>query len=184
MNKKINKWARKLAILFLSPQKYARHIGVTFGNNCLIADKDHWSSEPYLVSIGNDCALTEGVKIQTHGGGRIMRLKYPQFDSFGKVKIGNHVYIGAFSQIMPGVTIDDNVLVAAGSVVTKSIPSGYVVGGNPAKIICTLDSFIEKNAKYNTNSKGMNRKEKKALLLSLTDEIFIKKPYSKIPDAK
>ena len=113
-----------------------------------------------------------------------MRLKYPQFDSFGKVKIGNHVYIGAFSQIMPGVTIDDNVLVAAGSVVTKSIPSGYVVGGNPAKIICTLDSFIEKNAKYNTNSKGMNRKEKKALLLSLTDEIFIKKPYSKIPDAK
>lgn len=53
-------------------------------------------------------------------------------------------YIGSFSLILPGVTIENNVLIGAGSVVTKSIPSSCVVGGNPARILCDLDKF-EKN---------------------------------------
>ena len=62
---------------------------------------------------------------------------------------------------MPGVTIGDNVLVAAGSVVTKSVPSNVVVGGNPAKYICSVDEYISRNMRYNTNSKGMFGDEKK-----------------------
>lgn len=169
----------KLLRLYLSPIEYARRIGVKIGNNCLIADTRHWSSEPYLISIGNDTQITEGVTIHTHGGGKIMRNIYPDFDSFGKVKIGNGCYIGAYSRIMPGVTIEDNVLVAAGSVVTKSIPSGYVVGGNPAKIICTVSSFINRNTKFNTRSRLLDDAQKRALLLSLPDEKFIVKPYMK-----
>ena len=46
---------------------------------------------------------------------------------------------------MPGVSICDGSFVAAGSVVTKSVPKGFVVGGNPAKILRTVDEYIERN---------------------------------------
>lgn len=78
------------------------------------------------------------------GGGGAVRSKYPNFDSFGKVVIGDWVYIGTDALIMAGVTIGDNVLVAAGSIVTKSIPSGVVVAGNPAKVICTIEEYYER----------------------------------------
>lgn len=184
MCKCIEYFINQLIKLFLSPIKYARHLGVKVGDNTLIADKRHWSSEAYLVSIGNNCDITVGVKIHTHGGGRILRSSIPDYDSFGKVRIGNNCYIGAFSQIMPGITIEDNVLVAAGSVVTKSVPSGYVVGGNPARIICTTASFIERNSKYNLHSKGMSQKEKRQFLLSLPDNKFMVKPFLKVLDDK
>lgn len=180
MIQRIKHIINRLIKLYLSPIKYARHIGVKVGNNTLIADKGHWPSEAYFISIGDNCAITEGVKIHTHGGGRILRSSIPDFDSFGKVSIGNNCYIGAFSQIMPGVTIEDNVLVAAGSVVTKSVPKGYVVGGNPARIICTTTSFIERNAQYNLHSKGMSLDQKRQFLLSLPDEKFMVKSFLKV----
>ena len=123
--------------LVASPEAYAKHIGVNIGKNNLIG-KGHWSSEPYLITIGSHCQLTN-CKIFTHGGGQSIRHLHPDFDVFGRVTIGNMVYIGSNALIMPGVTIGDNVLVAAGSVVTKSIPSGYVVAGHPAKKICTIE---------------------------------------------
>lgn len=170
----------KLQKRLLSPYRYAKHIGVNIGTKCFVADRHHWPSEPYLVSIGDDCAITEGVKIHTHGGGRIIRTQIQDFDCFGKVKIGNHVYIGAGSHIMPGVTIEDNVLVAAGSVVTKSIPSGYVVGGNPAKIIGTVNEYIKRNIKYNVHTKKLGAEEKKKLLESMPDDTFIQKKQMRI----
>jgi serine acetyltransferase len=82
---------------------------------------------------------------------------------------------------MPGVTIGDNVLIAAGSVVTKSIPSNVVVAGNPARYICSLDEYIEKNLPYNIDSKSLSQKDKKKLLLSFPDDKFIKKGYIQVP---
>lgn len=87
--------------------------------------------------------------------------------------IGDYVYIGSSALIMPGVTIGDGALVAAGSVVTKSVPPGMVVGGNPAKILCTTEDYYERNKKYDLHSKGL--KEKKELLLSLSEDSFIRK---------
>lgn len=182
--KKLKPFFHKVKSLFLSPEVYARTIGVKIGTNCLIADKRHWSSEPYLITIGDNTQITEGVTIHTHGGGNIVRRICPDFDSFGKVNIGNRVYIGAYSHIMPGVTIEDNVLVAAGSVVTKSVPSGYVVGGNPAKIICSVDTFIERNLRYNTETKGKSREYKKQVLATLSEDKFIKKEFLRIPEDK
>ena len=100
---------------------------------------------------------------------------YPNFDCFGKIKIGDYVYIGSNSLIMPGVEIGDNVLIAAGSVVTKSVPSNMVIGGNPAKIISTISEYIERNDKYNLNSKSLSIDKKRKLLLSLDESSFIKK---------
>lgn len=115
----------KIKKCLYTPERYAKSIGVNIGSNNLIG-KNHWSSEPYLITIGNHCQLTN-CRIFTHGGGNVVRSKHPDFDCFGKVSIGNWCYIGTNALIMPGVTIGDNVLVAAGSVVTKSVSSGMVV---------------------------------------------------------
>jgi acetyltransferase-like isoleucine patch superfamily enzyme len=160
--------------LFWSLERQAKDAGVKMGKENFIASR-FWSSEPYLISIGSHCAITAGVKLFTHGGSRVLRYKYPKFDSFGKVTIGDYVYLGNNVLVMPGVEIGNHVLVAAGSVVTKSIPSDCVVAGNPAKYICSIQEYEEKNIKYNTNSKGMDAVSKKELLLSLGEEKFIKK---------
>lgn len=156
-----------------SPEKYARHIGVNIGENNLIG-KNHWSSEPYLITIGNNCQLTD-CKIFTHGGAQCIRDKYPDFDCFGRVNIGDYVYIGSSSLILPGVTIGDNVLVAAGSVVTKSIPSGCVVAGNPARIIGTVEDYYNKNQVYNLGTKKADKNQKKKIILNAPLNMFISK---------
>ena len=113
---------------------YARHIGVIIGRNTTISIRD-WSSEPYLVTIGNHVQVTRGVSIHTHGGGNAVRQYAPDFDVFGKVVIEDWCYIGAHSQIMPGVTIGEGSLVAAGSVVTKSVPPPLCCRWEPCKSI-------------------------------------------------
>lgn len=157
------------------PIKYAKKIGVVMGENNFIPDKDTWSSEPYLVSIGNNCQITKGVRLFTHGGGQAVRIEHPDFDVFGKIIIGNNVYIGMNSLIMPGVSIGDNVIVAAGSVVTKSIPDSVVVAGNPAKIISTINDYYERNKRFDLHSKEMNSKAKRKFLLKQPDSLFINK---------
>lgn len=102
------------------------------------------------------------------------------FDTFGKVVIEDGSYIGAFSQIMPGVTIGKGALVAAGSIVTKSVPAGVVVAGNPAKYVCTVEEYIERNKKFNLGTKGLSFEEKKKALLTVDEEKFIRKPYIKV----
>lgn len=164
----ITRIVEKLRMLIYSPQRWAKHIGVNIGEDNLMG-KNHWSSEPYLITIGNHCQLTT-CKIFTHGGHID-----PTFDAFGKVVIGDYVYIGAEALIMPGVTIGDHALIAAGSVVTKSVPSGIVVAGNPARPICTIEEFYARNKKYNVKTKGVPTVEKKRILLGLPESMFIKK---------
>lgn len=159
---------------FYSLEKQAKIAGVNMGKHNFIASR-FWSSEPYLITIGDYCGITAGVKLFTHGGGHAIRHKYPDFDLFGKVSIGNYVYLGNNVLVMPGVTIGDNVLVAAGSVVTKSIPSGCVVAGNPAKFICTIEEYANRNLKYNTKTKGLDSKLKKEFLMNVDNDYFIRK---------
>ena len=113
------------------------------------------------------------------GGGKILRTIDPTFDFFGRVVIGNNVYIGNNAQVMPGVTVGSNVLIAAGSIVTKSVPDNVVVGGNPARIICTYREFHERNARFNTGTKPLDAKSKRRVLESLPDEMFVHKPLMK-----
>jgi len=163
--------------LYYSPSGYAKHIGVKIGVNNFLASKGGWGTEPYLISIGNNCQITTGVKFFTHGGGHPLRKDFASFDTFGKITIGNWVYIGNNALIMPGVTICDESIIAAGSVVTKSVPSRVVVAGNPATIICTLDEYRSKNSKYNFETKGLSSKEKESILTTSTNERFISKPF-------
>lgn len=159
---------------FASKTKYARHIGVMIGDNCLI-DTYGWPAEPYLITIGNNVQVTGGAHFYTHGGGHVVREKHPDFDIFGKIVVKDWAYIGAHSHIMPGVTIGEGALVAAGSVVTKSVAPHTVVGGNPARFLCTTDEYFERNKQYDLHTKRKNLFEKKNILLTSTDDLFISK---------
>lgn len=166
---------KKIYLMFFPYDVQAEKVGVNIGKDNEIMGKFWRSAEPYLITIGNNCQITRDVKFFTHGGGKILRKKYPKFDCFGKITIGDNVYIGNNALIMPGVTIGNNVLVAAGSVVCKSIPNNVIVGGNPARIISTYEEYESKNLPFNTNTKGLSYKKKKALLLSLENNHFIQK---------
>lgn len=173
--KKIRHFYRRL---FWNYEKRARHAGVNMGENNFISSH-FWSSEAYLITIGNHCQITHGVKFFTHGGGAAVRDKYPKFDLYGRVSIGNYVYIGNNALIMPGCKIGDNVIIASGSVVTKSVPTGSVVGGNPARIICTIEEYIQRNKRWNLDSKGLSKEAKRKLLTNLDEDKFIRKSFLK-----
>lgn len=159
---------------FWSETKIARYKGVEIGKNSIVTGVS-FGSEPYLISIGDNVRITDGTKIFTHGGARVLRKKHPDLDFFGKVDIGNNVYIGNNCLIMPGVKIGSNVIVGAGSVVTKSIKDNTIVGGNPARFISNIEEFESKVVQKNLKTKGMSYIAKKEFLMSLPDEKFIQK---------
>lgn len=174
----INRVIRFYLSRYGSPEKYGRYLGVKIGKGTTVGSKI-WSTEPYLITIGDNCQITANVQFHTHGGSHVARMTIPQFDCFGKIVVGNGVYIGTGSQIMPGVTIGDGCLVAAGSIVTKSIPPNSVVGGNPARYICTVNEYINKNSQYNVNTKGLSSNEKRHILEGLPPDKFIIKKIMK-----
>jgi acetyltransferase-like isoleucine patch superfamily enzyme len=113
--------------------KYLRKQGMKIGNNCHF---NTFSFSPYLIEIGNHVAIAGGSEIITHDGAIWSFLEdFPNADVFGKVKIGNNVFIGDNCVILPNTTIGDNCVVGAGSVVRGKFPENSVIVGNPAKII-------------------------------------------------
>ena len=166
--------------LLASPENEARHLGVNIGKNCLISTR-YWSSEPYLITIGDNVQVTDNVSFHTHGGGHCIRSKCPSFDAFGKIVIKDGAYIGSWSHIMPGVIIGEGALVAAGSVVTKSVPPHTVVGGNPARFICYSDEYLDRNLQYSIGFR-LEQKDAKQYLLNLPDEKFIRKEFMNTRD--
>lgn len=170
----IKKFSSVFRRLFWSYEACARYNGVVIGENCNI-QKVSFGSEPYLVKVGDSVQITDGTKIFTHGGGWVLRHIDPTIDFFGKVEIKDNVYVGNNVLIMPGVTIGANVVVAAGSVVTKTIPDGVIVAGNPAKIVSSFNSFEKRMMEKNLKTKKMSPEEKKNHLLSLEEKWFIKK---------
>ena len=127
---------------------YRKYFNVKIGKNVRFTGNPCWSSEPYLIEIGDNVTITQRVTFHTHDGGvGLFRNEYPGMNIFGRIKIGNNVFIGSSTIFLPGVTIGDNVVIAAGSVVSKNIPSNSVVAGVPAKIIKSINEYKEKALK-------------------------------------
>lgn len=182
MIKKIVKGIYKIT---LSPEMYAQKLGVKVGNGCSIDSSTKYGAEPYLIKIGDYVRIANDTSFYTHGGVIPMRHYYndPSLDHFGKISIGNYTSIGAHCMIMPGVKIGDRCIVGGGSVVTKSIPDGCMVAGNPAKYIGKTEDFYKRlKEKYDTGTGGMQADEKKHLLLSLPEEKFETKKLITIPE--
>lgn len=85
------------------------------------------------VEIGDETLIAPGVKIISANHLKTDIKKHDK--SSGPVKIGKNCWIGCNSIILPGISIGDNVIIAAGAVVTKSFGSNIVLAGNPASII-------------------------------------------------
>lgn len=128
-----------------------RYRGLRFGKNCMIFPNADILSEPFLVEIGNNVIITGGVKLLTHDGSiMIFRDEIGERETYGKIKVGNNVFVGMNSIILPNVTIGNNVIIGAGAVVHRNIPSNSVVSGNPAKVI-TKASIIKRFVMSNKN---------------------------------
>ena len=131
--------------------KYLRSLGTKVGEKTRIySDLSFVGSEPYLIEIGSDCLLSQGLHLITHDGGvKVLNsanyFKGKKMDKIGRIKIGNNVYTGNYVTILPNVVIGNNVIIGVNSVVTKSVPSNVVVAGIPARIICTIDEFYKRN---------------------------------------
>ena len=130
-----------------SLSSYYRRIGVNIGKDCSFVGRNiSFSTEPYLITIGNHVRVSFDVAFVTHDGGtHILREKYANASIYGRISVGNNVFIGARSIIMPGVNIGNNCIIAAGSIVTKDVGDGDIVAGIPAKKISTVTEYEEKH---------------------------------------
>jgi maltose O-acetyltransferase len=110
---------------------------VFFGSDVFID-----SSFPWLISIGDECTITYGVIILAHDSSIYRHLGYTKI---GKVSIGSKTFIGARSIILPGVKIGKDVIIGAGSIVTKDIPDNSIAAGNPAVVIGNVVDYTDRN---------------------------------------
>lgn len=129
----------------ISPVKYAKWVGVNLGENCHFYGPISWGSEPWIIKIGNNVHITGGCKFIAHDGGTlIFRDQIPDLEITKPITVGNNVYIGEDSLILPGVIIGNNVVIGARSVVTKQIPDNSVAVGVPCKVIKSTGEYLEK----------------------------------------
>ena len=118
------------------------------------------------ITIGKDVFINSGCHFQDQGGIEIgdgalighnvvlatinhdLNPKENRKNHYAAIKIGAHVWIGSNATVLPGVTIGDYAVVAAGAVVTRDVPAMTVVGGVPAKVLKVVRE--EKEEKYET----------------------------------
>lgn len=144
----MNKWRLLLSKIYrfffpIDLVTMYKKMGVRIGERCkfqfdVVIDHSHY----WLIDIGDDVTLAPRVHILSHDASTKTHLGYTKI---APVKIGNRVFIGAGTIILPGVTIGDDVIIGAGAVVTKSIPPGTVASGNPAKPVGSTSDFLQKH---------------------------------------
>lgn len=129
--------------------KYLRSLGMVIGDNTVIYSPKHCvidETRPWMIEMGSNVSITQGVTILTHGyDWSVFKGMYGDvLGSAGRVKIGNNVFVGMNTTILKGVTIGDNVVIGANSLINKDVPSNSVVVGNPQRVVCDIDSYLEK----------------------------------------
>lgn len=133
-------------------EDYVEHLqslGMVIGDNTVIYSPKHCTvdtTRPWMIEIGSNVSITEGVTILTHGyDWSVFKGMYGDvLGSAGRVRIGDNVFIGMHSTILKGVTIGDNVVIGANSLINKDVPNNCVVVGNPQRVVCDIDSYLEK----------------------------------------
>lgn len=123
--------------------------GLRLGRDVRIVGKPDFGSEPYLIEIGNHVTISTRVAFITHDGATWVFRHLPEYrglQRFGRIVIRDNCFVGAGAILLPDVSIGPNAVVAAGSVVTRSVPPDTVVAGVPARPICTYDEYVARMA--------------------------------------
>lgn len=145
----------------VNPVKYAKKIGVNMKGNCHIYGKVYWGSEPWIITLGENVYITDGVKFITHDGGTLLYRKFvPDLEITKPIVVGDDVYFGNNVILLPGVTIGNNVVIGAGAVITKDVPDNSLVVGVPGRVIKTADEYFEKLQKESLHLGHLKGKEK------------------------
>lgn len=134
---------------------YLKNKGIKIGNNFVVYSNGPLrnividTTRPSLVSIGDNVCINKNFILLTHDFvSAIFLRKYCDFiPSSGAVEIGNNVSFGANCTVLKNVKIGDNSFIAAGSIVTKDIPSNCIAAGIPCKVVCSMDDYYERRKK-------------------------------------
>jgi acetyltransferase-like isoleucine patch superfamily enzyme len=150
-----------------------RKSGIKVGDNCAIFS-NIVTGEPYLISIGNNVTISTDVVFVTHDASiGVLLGKDKLSDLCGRIEIGDNCFIGTRSIVMYGVALSNNIIVAAGSVVTKSFnEERIIIGGNPARKISTWDELEHKAITNGLLLHGKNLKEIKNTILINEDKLI------------
>ena len=122
---------------------YLRSQGVSIGDNVDIINSQIDGDHGFLISIGNNVTITNAMLL-SHDASTKKALGYTKV---GRIDIGNDVFIGAKSVILPNVRIGNKVIIGAGTIITRDIPDNSVVVGNPCQVVCSYDRYIEKHSR-------------------------------------
>ena len=150
--------------------------GLKLGKGVEIVDSFFFDpSHCFLISIGDNCTICPGVRLIAHDASTKKILGYTKI---GKIRIKENCFIGDSALVLPGVTIGPNSIVGAGSVVTKDVPAGAIVAGNPAQVIMQVTNYTEKIEAIRKNKKIFDRSyrienldaEKKIEIIESTDD--------------
>lgn len=130
-----------------APEAYARSCGVHLGKGTRIYGSSYtmFSTDPFLVRIGRNTHIVQKTVFITHDGGTLaLRHLVPDLEITKPITVGDNCYLGMGVLVLPGVNIGNNVVIGAGSIVTRDIPDNSVAAGVPAKVIKTIDQYREK----------------------------------------
>lgn len=174
IRKLIEKIQNKLHPIDYSSVEYLRSQGIKIGENVDIINSSIEHCHSFLVSIGNNVTITNATILAHDASTK----KFIGYSKVGRVDIGNDVFIGYGAIVLPNTRIGNKVIVGAGTVVAKDVPDNVVIVGNPFRVICTFDEYIERNRKkmkqgptYNTLWYDKSEKEKNQMIQELAETI-------------
>lgn len=157
-----------------------REMGMRVGENFIYdAGSTRFdSSHCWLIEIGDNVTFGPGVYLLAHDASTKKELGYTKI---GKVKIGDRTFVGANSIVMPGVSVGENCIIGAASVVTHDVESNSVYVGNPARYLCSVQEYYDKQRirmedlpKYDvsyTIGGGITNDKKQEMINDLKDKI-------------
>lgn len=126
----------------------------------------NWSTEPWIVTIGENVHITNGVNFICHDGGTLLfRHLVPDLEITKPITIGSDVYIGNNVTVLPGITIGNKMIIGAGAIVTRDIPDNSVAVGVPARVIKSADEYFEKIQRESLHLGHLKGEEKDRALM-------------------
>jgi acetyltransferase-like isoleucine patch superfamily enzyme len=122
-------------------------------------------AKPWRIALGNDVHIVSGCHFVNHDGcALLLRNDYPALEITKRINVGDNVYIGLNSTILAGTNSGSNVIIGAGSVVTRTVPDNSVAAGVPARVIKSLNDYLVQAQENSLGFGNLSAKDKEIAL--------------------